>query len=97
MANQSDKSLSEDRSERAASDGLGAQLITMHRAFMASPQRAPLLMLFVAVSMTAHAASNDDGIPCLALGMLRDSLGSVHYALFTRAEWRCRWEAAVSS
>jgi vitamin B12/bleomycin/antimicrobial peptide transport system ATP-binding/permease protein len=57
MANHSDKSLAQGRSGRAASDGLGPQLITMHRAFMASPERTKLFMLAGAVTIVVAATA----------------------------------------
>ncbi len=57
MANQSDESLAQGESGRGASDGLGHQLITMHRAFMASPERAKLFMLFGAVAIVVAATA----------------------------------------
>lgn len=57
MANQSDKSLGQGRSDGEASDGLGRQMLTMYRAFVASPERTKLFVLFGAVAVVVAATA----------------------------------------
>jgi vitamin B12/bleomycin/antimicrobial peptide transport system ATP-binding/permease protein len=57
MADQRNESPALGRNRTAASDRLRPQLLTMYRAFMASPERSTLLMLIAAVAVVVVATA----------------------------------------